>query len=75
MGIHTTITGIHKQYINQPTRKWASHQNIESKNEILIMHAKLHFISKNIIGETFKIVGIKKVGCHLVLNLECWSSI
>jgi hypothetical protein len=49
-------------------------KNIEPKNEILTMQAKLHYISKNIVGKTFKVVGIKRVGCHLVLNLECWSS-
>jgi hypothetical protein len=51
-----------------------SHQNIESKDEILTMQAKLHYISKNIVGDTFKVAGIKRVGCHLVLNLECSSS-
>jgi hypothetical protein len=53
--IHTTIVGIDiKKYIltvDKLLESGISHQNIESKYEILTMQAKLQYISKNVMGK------------------------
>jgi len=53
--IHTTIVGIHIKnnilIVDRLLESGISHQNIESKNEILTMQAKLQYISKNAMGK------------------------
>ncbi len=54
----------HSHYNNE-----LRHQNIELKKKKLCMLNSIIF-QKKFMGNTL-LVGIKKVDCHLVLNLEC----